>query len=117
MVDSTGLKVYDEREWKVKKHGSDGCCTWRKLHLAVDPDSHTIVAQSLTENSIHDGEQAKSLLEQVESDVDVFYGDGAYGQWKVYGSLEEKEIKAIIPHEKMPKSRNMATPPSASTEE
>lgn len=75
VVDSTGLKVYGEGEWKVKKHGADGHRTWRKLHLAVDPDTHLIVAQSLTENNIHDGDQVEPLLEQVESDVDAFYGD------------------------------------------
>ncbi len=100
VVDSTGLKVYGEGEWKVKKHGADGHRTWRKLHLAVDPDTHMIVAQSLTENNIHDGDQVEPLLEQVESKINAFYGDGAYDQWKVYDSLEEKEIEAIIPPRK-----------------
>lgn len=36
VLDSTGLKVYGEGEWKVKKHGADKRRTWRKLHLAVD---------------------------------------------------------------------------------
>ncbi|MGR5178668.1 IS5 family transposase, partial [Vibrio parahaemolyticus] len=36
-IDATGLKVYGEGEWKVKKHGTDGKRrVWRKLHLAVD---------------------------------------------------------------------------------
>jgi len=100
VVDSTGLKVYGEGEWKVKKHGADGHRTWRKLHLAVDPDTHLIVAQSLTENNIHDGDQVEPLLEQVESDVDAFYGDGAYDQWKVHNWLAEQEIEAIIPPRK-----------------
>jgi len=36
VVDSTGLKVYGEGEWKVRKHGADKRRTWRKLHLAAD---------------------------------------------------------------------------------
>lgn len=100
VVDSTGLKVYGEGEWKVRKHGADGRRTWRKLHLAVDPETHLIVAQSLTENNIHDGDQVDPLLEQVESDIDTFYGDGAYDQWKVHDSLEEQAIEAIIPPRK-----------------
>jgi len=100
VVDSTGLKVYGEGEWKVKKHGADGRRTWRKLHLAVDPDTHMIAAQSLTENRVHDGDQVGPLLEQVESDVDTFYGDGAYDQWKVHDSLAEQEIEAVIPPRK-----------------
>jgi hypothetical protein len=100
VVDSTGLKVYGEGEWKVKKHGADGRRTWRKLHLAVDPATHAIVAQSLTENNIHDGDQVEPLLEQVESDIDTFYGDGAYDQWKVHDSLQNQAIEAVIPPRK-----------------
>ena len=35
-IDSTGLKVFGEGEWKVKKHGSEQRRSWRKLHLSVD---------------------------------------------------------------------------------
>jgi len=59
-----------------------------------------IAAQSLTENRVHDGDQVGPLLEQVESDVDTFYGDGAYDQWKVHDSLAEQEIEAVIPPRK-----------------
>ncbi|ANB97503.1 hypothetical protein FORC14_1138 [Vibrio parahaemolyticus] len=42
-IDATGLKVYGEGEWKVKKHGTDGKRrVWRKLHLAVDTSTHEI---------------------------------------------------------------------------
>lgn len=48
-IDATGLKVYGEGEWKVKKHGTDGKRrVWRKLHLAVDTDTHEIVAVELS---------------------------------------------------------------------
>ncbi|MCB1118613.1 MAG: transposase [Chlamydiia bacterium] len=43
VIDSTGLKVYGEGEWKVRQHGYSKRRTWRKLHLAVCPDSHEIV--------------------------------------------------------------------------
>ena len=66
----------------------------------VDPDTHTIVALSLTENNIHDDDQVEPLLDQVESDADTFYGDGAYDQRKVHDSLEDREIEAIIPPRK-----------------
>jgi len=35
-VDSTGLKIYGEGEWKTRKHGVSKRRTWRKLHLGVD---------------------------------------------------------------------------------
>lgn len=36
VVDSTGVKVYGEGEWKVRIHGVGKRRTWRKLHLGVD---------------------------------------------------------------------------------
>lgn len=36
VIESTGLKVFGEGEWKVKKHGKERRRTWRKLHLAAD---------------------------------------------------------------------------------
>jgi hypothetical protein len=54
-IDATGLKVYGEGEWKVKKHGTDGKRrVWRKLHLAVDTDTHEIIAAELTLSGVTD---------------------------------------------------------------
>ncbi|HAS1343301.1 TPA: transposase, partial [Klebsiella pneumoniae] len=43
VIDSTGLKVFGEGEWKVKKHGKERRRIWRKLHLAVDSNTHEII--------------------------------------------------------------------------
>ena len=96
-VDSTGLKVFGEGEWKMRKHGKSKRRTWRKLHLAVNPDTHEIEAETLTENSCDDASQADDLLDQVKSKVKRFYGDGAYDKWKVYETLGKRRIKAIVP--------------------
>ncbi len=100
IVDSTGLKVYGEGEWKTRQHGVSKRRTWRKVHLAVDPATHQIVAQTLTDSNVHDADQVDPLLEQIEPEVEVFYGDGAYDQWKVYDQLVEQEIWSIIPPRK-----------------
>lgn len=100
VVDSTGLKVYGEGEWKVRQHGVGKRRTWRKLHLAVNPATHEIVAQVLTDHGVHDADQVEPLLEQVDGRVRTFYGDGAYDQWKVYQGLEERGVDAIIPPRK-----------------
>ena len=39
VMDSTGLKIYGEGEWKVRTHGKSKRRTWRKLHVGVDADS------------------------------------------------------------------------------
>lgn len=36
VVDSTGLKVYGEGEWKVRQHGTSQRRTWRRVHIAYD---------------------------------------------------------------------------------
>ncbi len=97
VVDSTGLKVYGEGEWKMRKHGKSKRRTWQKLHLAVDAETQEIVAEVLTENSSHDSHQVEGMLEEIESPVESFSGDGAYDTWKVYKLLDEHKIQAVIP--------------------
>ena len=97
VVDSTGLKVFGEGEWKMRKHGKSKRRTWRKLHLAVNPDTHEIVAETMTDNSCDDAGQVDALLDQVPATIDGFYGDGAYDKWKTYETLKNRRIKAIVP--------------------
>ena len=100
VVDSTGLKVHGEGEWKVRQHGKDKRRDWRKVHLAVDPDTHTILAELMSDSSLHDGDAVDPLLDQIEEPIESFYGDGAYDQWKVYDRLEEEAARPLIPPRK-----------------
>jgi hypothetical protein len=114
VVDSTGLKVFGEGEWKARKHGKSKRRTWRKLHLAVNPQTQEIEAEALTENSGHDADQVDDLLDQIAAKVGTFYGDGAYDQWKVYGTLNRRSIQAIIPprrNAKIKQHGNSSQPP------
>jgi len=97
VVDSTGLKVFGEGEWKMRKHGKSKRRTWRKLHLAVNPATQEIEAETMTENSCDDAGQVAPLLGQIRGSTNAFYGDGAYDKWKVYEVLEKRGTKAIIP--------------------
>ena len=54
MVDSTGLKLYGEGEWKTRQHGWTKRRTWRKLHLGIDADTGEVVAQTLTQAATDD---------------------------------------------------------------
>lgn len=47
VIDSTGLKVFGEGEWKVKKHGKERRRTRQKLHHAVDASTHEIICADL----------------------------------------------------------------------
>ena len=96
VVDSTGLKVFGEGEWKMRNHEPSGR-TWRKVHLSVDPETQEIVAEVLTENSGYDADQVEPMLEQINQPVETFYGDGGYDKWKVYGVLKADNIQPVIP--------------------
>lgn len=97
VFDSTGLKIYGEGEWKVRKHGYSKRRTWRKLHLGVDEETGFIYAQVLTENGVDDASQLQPMLEQVEEDVVMVGADGAYDKKKCWDYLKGEFIEAIIP--------------------
>jgi hypothetical protein len=99
-VDSTGLKVYGEGEWKVRKHGYSKYRTWMKLHIGIDIASQQIEMVSLTENSVDDAEPVKEMLESMAAQKQIrrFVADGAYDKEKVRRALWDKgQIEQIIP--------------------
>jgi hypothetical protein len=97
VLDSTGLKVYGEGEWKVRQHGYSKRRTWLKLHLAVDPQTHEIQAAMVTDPGVTDAETVPALLEQVDNPIDRAAADGAYDRQEVYDALEGRSARAVIP--------------------
>jgi Transposase DDE domain len=97
VIDSTGLKVYGEGEWKVRQHGYSKRRTWLKLHLAVDPETHQIQAAMVTDPGVTDAEMVPPLLEQVENPVESAAADGAYDRRSVDEALDKRGAKAVIP--------------------
>jgi hypothetical protein len=97
VIDSTGLKVYGEGEWKVRKHGYSKRRTWRKLHLAIDADSHEIQAVALTEAKVADAEMVGHLLGPIDRELACAAADGAYDKRKVYRVLGPRAARILIP--------------------
>ena len=89
VIDSTGLKVYGAGEWHRDKHGVRGRRTWRKLHLAVDVATSTIVAATLTTSGEGDAGQVGPLLDQVTGSIDTVMADGAYDGEPTYQRIAE----------------------------
>jgi hypothetical protein len=102
VMDSTGLKVYGEGEWKVRKHGYSKHRTWRKLHLGGNPDNGEILAVVLTGNNISDDAVVKEMLTHIEQALLSCAADGAYDKRKVYDALHEHspEVDILIPPRK-----------------
>ncbi|MGL0902274.1 IS5 family transposase, partial [Klebsiella pneumoniae] len=78
VIDSTGLKVFGEGEWKVKKHGQERRRIWRKLHLAVDSKTHEIICADLSLNNVTDSEAFPGLIRQTHRKIRAASADGAY---------------------------------------
>jgi hypothetical protein len=87
VVDSTGVKVYGEGEWKVRTHGVGKRRTWRKLHLGVDEGSGEILAAVVTTNDVADCEVLPDLLEQIEHPIAQLSGDGGYDTFDCYDAF------------------------------
>ena len=112
LVDSTGLKVYGEGEWKVRKHGYSKRRTWRKLHLSVNEDTQEIEIAVLTEVGKDDAGAAHKpgivtrspcplgtggqMLQDIPDPVERVSGDGAYDQRKFYKACATCEIADVV---------------------
>jgi hypothetical protein len=94
VIDSTGLKVYGEGEWKVRQHGVSKRRTWRKAHLMVSDGE--IRAAKLTKNNVADCAVFADLLNQEECAIKSVAGDGGYDKGKVYQSCQEKKVQNIL---------------------
>ena len=97
VIDSTGLKVYGEGEWKVRKHGYSKRRTWRKLHLGCDPKTGFIHCHRLTDHSQDDASQIDLLLDQVEEEIEEVCLDGAYDTEDCWDELIYRGIGPVIP--------------------
>lgn len=100
VVDSTGVKVYGEGEWKTRQHGVSKRRTWRKLHLGVDENTGEILAAVVTGNDTHDGQVLGDLLDQIEGTIEQVTTDGAYDHRHCYDDITKREAKPVIPPRK-----------------
>jgi hypothetical protein len=102
VVDSTGLKIYGEGEWKVRQHGYSKRRTWRKLHLSVNEATQHIEAVVLTEASVDDAEAGRQLLDETPGPIEQVSGDGSYDKRKFYEACTDREVDHIA----VPPQRN-----------
>jgi hypothetical protein len=95
-IDSTGIKVYGEGEWKVRCHGYSKRRTWMKLHVVIDVDTQEIVLVDLTDNSKHDADAGAEMLKGNLENVKECLGDGAYDKF-AFRKVLGQEIVQVIP--------------------
>jgi hypothetical protein len=97
VVDSTGMKVFGEGEWKVRKHGYTYRRTWRRLHLGIDEATGEIRSSVVTTNDVTDGQVLPELLDQVSGEIEQVSGDGAYDKRNCYDAIGKRKARAAIP--------------------
>ncbi len=117
VIDATGLKVCGAGEWLVETQGEHGKRGWRKLHLAVDPDSGEVLASGLTSNDEGDASQVGPLLGQIPGLIGSVTADGAYDGKPTYRTVAEHQpdppvAVVIAPRSTAVPSSAAATTPS-----
>lgn len=95
VVDSTGVKVYGEGEWKVRQHGKSKRRKWKKVHIAID-DKGEVRAADVTDEGTSDADMTQSLLNQEEAQITDFFGDGGYDQRKVYEECQKRKVSHML---------------------
>jgi hypothetical protein len=100
VVDSTGVKVYGEGEWKTRQHGISKRRTWRKLHLGVDEATGEILAAVVSTNNVSDGDVLPDILNAIDDEIEQTSADGAYDQRQCYDAIRGRNAKAAIPPRK-----------------
>lgn len=97
VLDSTGMKVYGEGEWKVRTHGWSKRRTWRKLHIGVDSATNDILLGEVTGNNAADCEMFEPLLNQLPATAAIAQvsADGAYDKRICYDALAARAVSRI----------------------
>lgn len=105
VIDSSGLKIFGEGEWKVRQHGWSKHRMWRKLHLGVDEKSKLIVAAVMTGNDCGDDKTLPDLLEQYRGELQQVSADGAYDSHACFEEIAQRGARVTIPPQPNPKHK------------
>ncbi len=87
-IDSTGLRL--------ARPSGVGCEGWRRLHVAVDPDSGHILAEKLTRSDMHDTVPVPGMLGRIAGRLRRVYGDGAYSGGPTHRVVAER--RQLLPN-------------------
>ncbi|MHB9147878.1 MAG: IS5 family transposase [Candidatus Amoebophilus sp.] len=98
IIDSTGLKVYGEKEWLETKHGKQyKRKVWRKLHVGINQKG-LIVSRVMTNHLTDDRQCVEHLINQTDALlITEVLADRGYDSNSIYNFFESKGIKTIIP--------------------
>lgn len=98
IFDSTGIKVFGEGEWKVRKHGYCKRRTWRKVHVGVCADTGQVVVSAVTSNDVSDDVAMLHMMDGLNGvRLGNVLGDGAYDTIDCREAIYDRGGKQVIP--------------------
>jgi hypothetical protein len=107
LLDSTGLKIRGEGEWRRHRYpkGRSGHCRWRRFHIGVDAVSGEILCHELTLSRIQDATPGMRFIAGASDALASVTADGAYDKTKIYDICDRRTVRPIIPPQKNAKIR------------
>jgi Transposase DDE domain len=113
IFDSTGIKVFGEGEWKVRKFGYCKRRTWRKVHIAMDADTGQIIVGAMSSGNVKDEEPMLYMMEALEGiPLGDVIGDGAYDTIDCREAIYDRGGRQIIPPPKSAKTQRKTEIPA-----
>jgi len=100
VFDSSGFKIYGEGEWKVRQHGKQKRRRWKKLHIAICPESQKIILAEVTELEEADCTVMPRLLKRAPRSVDKIIGDGSFDTKNCYKAAYDTNMLLLTPPRK-----------------
>lgn len=101
VFDSTGVKVYGEGEWKVRKHGYSKRRTWRKVHVGMCAETGQFVVGAVSSNNVSDDMAMVYMMDELEGiSLGDILGDGAYDKVDCYEAICDRGGRPVIPPKK-----------------
>ena len=112
VVDTTGLKVYGEGEWKVRQHGWAKHRRWIKLHLGVDAATQELRAVGVTAADVADHAFFPTLLAAEHAALAQVTGDGVYASRACYAAVAARpeQPRAVFPPPRERRRGRLARP-------
>jgi hypothetical protein len=97
IIDSTGLKVYGEGEWRTNRYRLSKHRKWMKFHVGIDPETQQIIACLATDDRTIDAKAVPSLMADTPRSLEEVIGDGAYDRGSSRKYLFDQGLRTLIP--------------------
>ena len=94
-VDSTGLKLENDGEYRTTMYGKRKI--WAKMHANINIATNEAVNIIITQDNVGDSKKFKPLIEPLKENIRSVRADKGYDTSGDFRYCEKNGIKAIIP--------------------